>query len=183
MVRRGESAAHAAAEVPPDLVELGAVRGAYGVKGWVRLALLGSDGTVLLGAPQWWLSKADSTWCVAPTGVRRHGASLLAKWPGCESKEAADELRGASAAVPRSGFPPLAAGEYYWADLPGCRVINRDDEELGRVSGLRENAGGQWLEVSDGVGKGVLLIPLVEQYVEAVDPSARTIRVDWNRDW
>ena len=183
MARQGESAAQVAAEVPPDLVELGAVRGAYGVKGWVRLALLGSDGTVLLGTPQWWLGKSGSTWGVAPTGVRRHGAVLLAKWPGCESKEDAEELKGAWVAVPRSGFPPLGEGEYYWADLPGCRVINRDAEELGRVTGLRENAGGQWLEVSDGVGKGVLLIPLVEQYVEAVDPPARTIRVDWNRDW
>jgi hypothetical protein len=33
---------------------------------------------------------------------------------------------------------------------------------------LREN-GGQWLEVSDGAGYGVMLIPLVEQYVDSID--------------
>jgi len=169
--------------VPPDLVDLGAIRGAYGVKGWVRVALLGSQGTVLQGVPDWWVDRAGLTWRVRPSECRRHGAALLAKWPGCESKEAADELKGASVAVPRSAFPPLAAGEFYWTDLPGCRVVNRDGEELGQVTGLRENAGGQWLEVNGGVGKGTVLIPLVEQYVEAVDPPTRLIRVDWNRDW
>jgi ribosomal 30S subunit maturation factor RimM len=61
--------------------------------------------------------------------------------------------------------------------------VNRGGIELGRISGLRENAGGQWLEVGDGGEAGVLLIPLVEQFVESVDPSARVIRVDWEGDW
>jgi 16S rRNA processing protein RimM len=179
----GAPAAKSAAEVPPDLVELGAVRGAYGVMGWVRMALLGSDGTVLLSAPDWWLKKTGIAWRVAPTARRRHGTALLATWAGCDSKEAADALKGAVVAVPRSAFPPVSAGEYYWADLPGCRVINRDGDDLGQVTGLRENAGGQWLEVNDGVSKAALLIPMVEQYVEAVDPAASVIRVDWHRDW
>jgi 16S rRNA processing protein RimM len=62
-------------------------------------------------------------------------------------------------------------------------VVNRDGEELGQVTGLRENSGGQWLEVSDGGSKLGTLIPLVEQFVDAVDLPARVIRVDWHRDW
>jgi small subunit ribosomal protein S16 len=80
---QGDAAA-SAAEVPPDLVELGAVRGAYGLIGWVRIGLLGSDGTVLLNTPDWWLGKAGANWSVKPTG-RRHG-ELLGKWPGCDSE-------------------------------------------------------------------------------------------------
>jgi 16S rRNA processing protein RimM len=163
-------------------VALGSVRGAYGVKGWVRIALFGDD-TVLRLTPQWWLQDVRGARCVAPEEQRRHGAALLAKWSGCESKEAADALKGVAVAVPRSAFPPAAEGEFYWADLAGCRVVNRDGEALGEVSGLRENAGGQWLEVSGTAGGNVLLVPLVERYVDAVDPAARVIRVDWQRDW
>ncbi len=175
--------AAAAAELPPDLVELGAVRGAYGVKGWVRVALLGSDGTVLLTVADWWVLKAGRAWQVEPQQRRRHAGVLLAKWSGCESKEDAEALKGAVVAVPRSAFPEAVPGEYYWVDLLGCHVVNRSGDALGTVSGLRENAGGQWLEVSNGPAGEVLLIPLVEQYVEAVDPSARSVRVDWQRDW
>ena len=55
------------------------------------------------------------------------------------------------------------------------------------MSGLRANeAAGvlrQWLEVSDGGGRGVTLIPLVEQYVDAVDAAGKLVRVDWQPDW
>ena len=182
MTGQGDPAADAA-EGPPDLVELGTVRGAYGVKGCVRIGLFGSDGTVLLNALDWWLRKAGAIWRVKPTGRRRHASDLLGKWADCDSKEAADGLKGASVAVPRSAFPPLGESESYWVDLPGCRVVDRDGNDLGEVTGLRENAGGQWLEVSDGVGRGVMLIPLVEQYVDSIDSTARIIRVDWKPDW
>lgn len=182
MAGLGEPAATSAAEVPPDLVELGAVSGAYGVKGWVRIALFGSEGSVLLGSEDWWLMQDGGSSRVTPQARRRYGKSLLAKWPGCESREAADQLRGAVVAVPRGEFPPVSEGSFYWVDLLGCRVLNRGGDDLGQVFGLRENAGGQWLEVKDDAA-GVLLIPLVEQFVEMVDPAARVIRVDWERDW
>jgi len=108
---------------------------------------------------------------------------LLGKWPGCDAKETADALKGVAVCLPRSEFPPLLEGEYYWFDLPGCQVVDREGKELGHVTGLRENAGGQWLEVDNGRGIGVILIPLVEQYVEAVELKQRLIRVDWKADW
>jgi 16S rRNA processing protein RimM len=178
---RGAPAADAA--VPPDLVQLGIVRGAYGVRGWVRIDLFGSEGALLLAASRWWLQQDRSVWAVLPTARRRHRSELLGKWPGCDTKEAADALKGVTVCVPRSEFPPLLEGEYYWFDLPGCRVVDREGKELGEVTGLRENAGGQWLEVEDGRGAGVILIPLVEQYVEAVELDQRVIRVDWKADW
>jgi len=172
-----------AVEAPPDLVELGAVRGPYGIKGWVRVALFGSKGEVLLGVPRWWLLKDGFAQEVTPQSRRRYGAALLAKWPGCDSKEAAETLRGATIAVSRRAFPAAPPGEYYWSDLIGCSVVNREGVHLGQVHNLSENSGGQWFEVIDGSDGVERLIPLVEQYVDAVDLPARLIRVDWKRDW
>jgi 16S rRNA processing protein RimM len=172
-----------AASEPPDLVELGVVRGAYGVKGWLRVALHGSDGAVLQGAQRWWLIESRAARAVEVRGCRRHGAALLAKWAGCDSKEAADRLRGALVALPRAEFPAPAPGEYYWHDLLGCRVVNRSGQDLGEVAALSESGAGQWLEVVPGHGGARLLIPLVEQFVERVDPDQRLIRVDWQEDW
>lgn len=174
-----------AAEVPPDLVDLGTVRGAYGVKGWARLALPGSDGLVLQQAATWWLRTMNSTAPVEQQGFRRHGAAWLAKWAGCETPEQAESLKGATLAVPRSAFPPAEEGQWYWIDLLGSTVVNRQAEVLGEVVGMRENAGGQWLEVraGDGGAADLLLIPMVDQYVEAVDAAGRRVQVDWARDW
>ena len=172
---------------PKDLIELGAVRGAYGLKGWVRITPFAVDGSVLETVRQWWLmdGKARS---ITLQEVKRHAESILAKWEGCESKEAADALKGGVVAVARSDFPVLGEGEYYLGDVVGYRVVNREGAQLGTVAGVRSGAAAQWLEVErdstvEHHGGPSLLIPLVDQYVEAIQPSAKTIKVDWQSDW
>lgn len=116
------------------------------------------------------------------TGVRRHGGGIVAKWAGCDTPEAADALRGARISVGRADFPAPGAGEFYWVDLVGARVINRAGVELGTVRGLRNNGAQDLLEVM-GAGKHQLLVPLVEGYVETIDAARGVIRVDWEADW
>jgi 16S rRNA processing protein RimM len=172
---------------PPDLVALGAVRGAYGVKGWVRIAPYAADGAVLLQQRAWWLQRATSAEPLELSAVRRHGDQVVAKWHGCETPEDADALKSAEVAVARSAFPPLDENEYYLADLVGARVFNRTGEELGRVQGLRSNGAQQWLEVKPeqevGRGGAAMLIPLVESYIDAIDVAGHEVRVDWQGDW
>ena len=182
--------------VPDDLVELGVVRGAYGIRGWVRIAPLAPDGAVLESVRRWWLIRTPAPQMLIIEETRRHGPSIVAKWQQCDSKEAADALKGESLAVARGDFPPLPPGEHYAVDIVGLRVVNRDGDELGSVSGLRDSNPGQgnvlqWLEVSSERATGsrrgqevqTLLIPLNEQYVDAIDTIARLVRVDWHRDW
>lgn len=177
---------------PDDLIELGVVRGAYGLKGWVHIAPFAADGVVLESVRRWWLRQGAAAEQLAVQQTRRHGESLVAKWEGCESREAADALKGATVAVARSEFPPLAEGEHYLSDVIGYRVVNREGVELGAASGLRtgknRDQGGVvmlWLEVTSAVSeeRGALLIPMVSEYVEAIEPDARLIRVDWQTGW
>lgn len=167
-------------DVPADLVALGVVRGAYGVKGWVRIQPLGTDAT-LLATRAWWLQRDGRTQALSLTDVKRHSGAVLAKWGGCDTPELADTLKGATIAVARSQFPPLPEGEVYWVDLIGARVINRSGIELGTVSGLSSNGAQDLLEVKGT--EGTLLVPMVPSYVESVDVAAREVRVDWEADW
>lgn len=175
---------------PLDLIELGTVSGAYGLKGWVRIALFAADGVVLQSVRCWWLvrrggAEGETSEPLVVSEVRRHGDGLIGKWRGCESKEAADALKGASVAVSRSEFPAPEADEYYLSDLIGFRVVNREGVDLGAASGLRTGTGMQWLEVTVGEtpDQTATLIPLVDRYVEAIEPAAQVIRVDWQKDW
>lgn len=183
--------------VPKDLIELGVVRGAYGLKGWVRVAPFADDGTVLESVHRWWLLGRSEPQQLVTQGVKRHADSIVAKWEACDSKEVADALKGAKIAVSRSEFPVAGEGEHYLSDVVGRRVVNRQGVELGTVSGLRSGkaqphggAATQWLEVKGKVeqrdpgtiGRSPpLLIPLVEQYVDVIE--ADTVKVDWEADW
>lgn len=167
--------------MPADLVELGAVRGAYGVQGWVRIQPFDAEAKVLRSARRWWLQHRGHVSAVEVAAARHHGTVLLAKWQGWERPEAVEAVRGAVVAVPRSEFPALAAGEYYWSDLIGAQVINREGVQLGRVQSLASNGVHDLLQVEGGAR--ALLVPLVPAYVDAVDVAGRVIRVDWQADW
>lgn len=177
-----------------DLVELGLVRGAYGLRGWVHVQPYSGEAEVLRKARQWWLLRpqaqgaAPTPWAaVEVTGVRVHGAGLVAKWRGCEEPEAAQAFKGWRIAVARAEFPRLPDGQYYWVDLIGACVINRSGQQLGTVRGLRNNGAQDLLEVERAdageAAANPILIPMVEAYVDAVDLVARQIRVDWDVQW
>jgi len=162
-------------------VELGAVRGAYGVKGWVRIQPFDAEAAVLRSATRWWLQGKGPAVVVDVTAVRRHGGALVAKWQGWDVPEDVDAVRGSNVAVSRSEFPALSEGQYYFHDLIGAQVVNREGQVLGTVSDLASNGAQELLEVEGP--SGTLLVPMVPAYVDSVDMNARLIRVDWQADW
>lgn len=168
-------------EVPADLVDLGAVRGAYGVKGWARIEPFDRNADVLRGASVWWLIQGAQRLPIDVEAIKVHGSVILAKWRGFDVPEAVDRIKGATVAVPRSRFPALADGEYYWVDLIGLEVVNREHKVLGRVAAMASNGAQDLLQVEGA--EGALLVPMVPAYVDGVDLVTRRIRVDWQPDW
>jgi 16S rRNA processing protein RimM len=99
-------------------------------------------------------------------------------------------LRGARIFVPRSSFPSTTDDEYYWVDLIGADVVNRQGDALGRVSALIDTGPHSVLCVrrpdaaTDAAdGQAERLIPFVSAYVDTVDTAARRIVVDWSLDY
>ena len=84
--------------------------------------------------------------------------------------------------VQRSALPPLASGEYYWADLIGLQVVNKEGVSFGRVAEIFETGANDVLVVRKN--RQEVLIPLVMQhYIVSIDLSAQCITVDWDSAW
>jgi 16S rRNA processing protein RimM len=171
-----------------QLIELGRVRGAYGVRGWVKVAPHTPSAEVLRTNRRWWLLEATGEREVQVSAVRRQGAGLVAKWDGCDSPEAADALKGTAIAVARRDFPPLPVEEFYWVDLIGLQVINRRKQMLGVVKGLRASAGHDVLEIEPATRVGQkqgaqILVPMVGDFIDGIDLQAGTICVNWEPEW
>ena len=87
--------------------------------------------------------------------------------------------------MPRSSFPTAQTDEYYWVDLIGLSVVNRQQESLGMVKELL-STGPQTVLVLEYSQDGKALermIPFVAAYIDDVDLPARCIRVDWQSDY
>jgi 16S rRNA processing protein RimM len=90
---------------------------------------------------------------------------------GCESREAAEALRGTELRVPVAEAPALEQDEYWARDLEGCRVTD-GELEVGVVSRMIALPSCEALEVGDR------LIPLVRDAIRSVDVEGRRIDVD-----
>lgn len=156
------------------------LRGAYGVKGWLRVQPYSAQADALRACRRWWLL-GDAPSLLDVETVRRHGGALVAKVQGCETPEQADRLRGGRVGVSRKEFPPAGDGEVYWVDLIGARVVNRSGADLGSVSDVLSSGAQQLLQVRQG--ERVLLVPMVERHVDEIDLAERLVRVDWEADW
>ena len=78
-------------------------------------------------------------------------------------------------------MPPLAPGEYYWADLEGLRVVTLDGVELGTVDHLFATGANDVLVVH---GARERLLPFVRgTVVVEIDLDARLLRVDWDPEF
>jgi 16S rRNA processing protein RimM len=99
-------------------------------------------------------------------------------------------LRGARVFIGRASFPTPDADEFYWVDLIGLAVVNRDGDRLGTVAGLIDTGPHSVLRVApdalpDGVSaqEAERLIPFVGAYVDAVSLEQKLITVDWGLDY
>ncbi len=102
-----------------------------------------------------------------------------------DDRDAAEALRGARVFVPRSSFPSTGTDEYYWVDLIGLQVVNREGVALGQVRELM-STGPQTVLVlayeQDGKAQE-RMIPFVSAFVDKVELAEKRITVDWQPDY
>jgi len=159
-------------------VVMGRIGGLFGVRGWVKVHSYASPPENLLRYQPWQLSSGGVWRMLEVNDGRRHGKGVVAQLAGYADRDAASELVGAEIAVERAQLEAPAENEYYWADLIGSAVVNRDGVELGRVDHMIETGANDVLVVRDG--RGETLIPFViGRYVLEVDLDRERILVDW----
>ena len=168
-------------ELPDDLVPVGFVTGAYGIRGIIRVKPYSSDASALLHAKQWWLEPDFKN--IHIDSVAWHGEVLVAKIKGVNDRTIAESFKGSVINISRNDFPDLDKDEYYWVDLIGMRVENLQGEVLGKVVGLLDNSVHPILRVSpteDVSAKNKeRLIPFVDNFIKTVDKNNALITVDW----
>lgn len=161
----------------PEWVVLGRIAGAYGVRGWLRVASHTEPREGILAYRQWWLEAQGARRCFELLDGRRQGRGVVAALAGVGEREAARALAGAAVTVPRESLP--ADEGYYWADLIGLAVHNRDGTLLGTITGYVPT-GGHDVMVVAGSDRERLIPWAPGTYVDAVRLDEGRVLVDWH---
>jgi 16S rRNA processing protein RimM len=190
----------AAASLPDDAIELGRVLEAWGIKGWVRIQPHSADTEALFASSTWFLQPPEARFArgfdafagsvrVTVVEIKVHRDGLVARFEGMDDRNLAEALKGVRIFLQRSAFPATPEGEYYWVDLIGLEVFNRQGESMGVVRDLMPTGPHSVLVLAytdtvDGQARDAeRMIPFVAAYVDGVDQAARRITVDWQTDY
>ncbi|CAN5253204.1 ribosome maturation factor RimM [soil metagenome] len=177
------------AELPADAIEVGRIVDAWGIKGWFKVLPHSAEPEALFSSKRWLIqppsAKGANAFRLAISEAKEHSDLLVATSPDVPDRNAAEALRGARVFVPRSSFPTAGDDEYYWVDLIGLSVVNREGIVLGSVRELLATGPQTTLVLAaEEDGKPVeRMVPFVSAFVDKVDLAARKILVDWQPEY
>lgn len=166
---------------PERRILLGRVLGAFGVRGEIKLHSFTDPVGMALKYQPWLLVHGGVEREIGDVRGRETAKGMVITLPGIEDRDAAEALAGAEVWVPRSRLPLPKPGEYYWTDLEGLSVVNREGIEFGTVAYLFGTGANDVMVVT---GERERLIPFIaDQFIVDVDFQAGKITVDWDADF
>lgn len=202
---------------PDDAIEVARIIDAWGVKGGIKVMPFSSDPQALFCTKKWFLrppeqaagalsrpsaktgapsvakpAAAAPARLTAPrflqmTTVREQGDVIVGTAEGLDDRNDAEALKGARVFVSRSAFPTPEPDEYYWIDLIGLNVVNRQGEFLGQVADLMATGPHSVLRcvvpAAEGQDAVERLIPFVSAYIDSVSLADKRIVADWGLDY
>ena len=186
------SASLEASQLPADAVEVGRIADAWGIKGWFKVVPYSADSGALFSSKSWFLLPPEKgakffsgVVTVNIAEVKMHSGLVVASVKEVCDRSAAENMRGSRVFVSRSIFPSPGVNEYYWVDLIGLDVVNREGLVLGQVREL-VSTGAQTVLVIQYEQDGKVferMIPFVSVYIDDVDLAKKCISVDWQPDY
>lgn len=152
---------------------VGAIAGAFGVRGEVRLKSFTSEPRDIASYGP--LTTEDGQRSFTVKLSRPVTGGLGARLSGVETREQAEALKGTTLWAPREALPNLPDDEFYHTDLIGLEVVDTGGQVLGRVRAIYDHGAGDILEVT---GQQVWLLPFTRAVVPTVDLTAGRIVAD-----
>lgn len=175
------------AEKRSNLIDVGQLAGVFGVKGWIKVKSSTEPKENILQYSPWWLKTRHG---VKPFEVDEYNVrsdDLIVHFKGVDDRDEVAQYTLVNIAVERDQLPELEAGDYYWHQLIGLKVISQyegQSYEFGHVKKLIETGANDVLVVKAEGGNEERLIPYVlEQFVKHVDLEAGEILVEWDPEF
>lgn len=176
-----------------NMVVMGRVVAPYGVFGWLKVVPDTEAFDGLFDYDSWWLGKGNDWRELLVETAKIHNDVLVVKLKGIDDRDAAMACKGKQIAVPRSQLPEPEDDAYYWSDLIGLRVTNKQAVEFGRIVEVFETGANDVIVVQadtpaiDGDASKTKvqerLLPFVADVILEVDLPNQTMLVDWDADF
>jgi len=164
------------ASIPPDRrIAVGALAGAFGVRGEVRLKSFCAEAADIVRYVPLMTDQGRLFRVIVITG--QTSGALTARIEGISTPEEGNALKGQILYADRARLPDPGDDEYYHADLIGMAVSDTGGAALGTVLAVLNHGAGDLLEIRPSGGE-TFLLPFTRVAVPTVDLAGKRIVVD-----
>lgn len=160
------------------IFRVGYITKAQGVRGEVRVQVLGGDSARLLSQRHLYLENRNKQLqCIAVRFARATNEGIIISLEGVDDRSAAEMLRGLYLCLPREELLPLPEGQNYIEDLIGCEIFDQNEKSYGKLQDVLQN-GAADVYVIAGSDGNEWMVPALKRLIVDVDIQAATIHID-----
>lgn len=159
-----------------DLISVGAIAGAYGVRGEVRVKSYCAVPEDLETYKP--LTTEDGSRTFTLSIIRPIKNGFAARITDVATKEDADALRGTVLFAQRDQLPHLPDDEFYYTDLMGLEVYDTGGVLLGTVKTVQNHGADDLLELQLADTSATTFLPFTKTAVPTVDLASGRIVAD-----
>lgn len=159
------------------LLLMGAILGAHGIKGEVKVKSFAAKPSDIGGYGSLSDAKEKRRFDLSIVGTSDATRGILiARIAGIADRNAAEALKGTELYVARESLPKLTdTDEFYFADLVGLQAVDESGKVFGRVVSVDNYGAGDLLLVSPDGGADAddsFVVPFTKAFVPVVDVVA-----------
>lgn len=161
------------------MITLAHVAGSFGLKGFVKLKIYTECLDSVVQYDPILLINGDT---VLQTSITDHFIKndvIFVQFKNINNRDTADALRSYAVCIKEDQLPTLPEGEFYWNDLLGFAVTNKDGNVLGYFDSLCAASATDILVIKAEDNREILIPFVPDVYVLKIDQKQKQIIVDW----
>jgi 16S rRNA processing protein RimM len=161
----------------PEMIRVGYVSGAHGLRGALRVRLDNPDSVAVRFVQSLTLVGDDGRVEYPVTSAQSAGYGVLKlTLSGIHSVDQAAALRGALVMVAAAALPPIGPGEFYYFQAIGCEIVTTTGLSVGIIEEVFSTGANDVWVVRDRSAER--LVPVIQDIVKDIDLSARRVVIE-----
>lgn len=155
---------------------IGKVSGCFGVKGWLKIFSYCEPRENISSYATWIVN--DKVF--ESVESKRNGKLMVAKLKGIDDKDTALSLIGQKIEINKEQLHCLDNDKFYWHDLVGLEVTNKQGVKFGTIKSLLETGAHDVVIIN---GDRERIVPyIMDQTILEVNIEKNSMLVDWHED-
>jgi 16S rRNA processing protein RimM len=152
---------------PDDLIEVGTFARPHGIKGFICINFYNNDSRLLKINQKIYVKKEDCYSILSVEMINYNHKIPILKLYKINDRDTVNIFKGSKLYLSRSEFPDIPDGDYYLVDLIHCKLLDEDENLIGKIIDVLPIKNNELLLIE--TINGEKMVPLIKDSIKLFD--------------